>query len=289
MNDRPAPARADRSTRVLIHTIAPDGLRSRSDEIVVEEPLAIHVACAGDSALLAVTMRTPGNDLELAAGFAYSDGVVRSPDDLEHATTCDDVTGDARGNAVMLHLGRDAYRRARDRARRLPVSSACGLCGDDILRSLADQGIEPLDDDLRITPELIVALPERMRAAQRVFAETGGLHAAALFDATGTLIALREDVGRHNAVDKIVGMMLLARRLPARGTMLMVSGRAGYEIVQKAIVARIPVVAAVSAPSSLAVATARAFGLTLCGFVRPPRANVYAGEQRVIVPATRSG
>jgi FdhD protein len=231
---------------------------------------------------LAITMRTPGNDFELAAGFLLSEGVIGVREDIAGLSYCVDPEIDAqqRYNIVNVALAVDALPALDRLERHFTMSSACGVCGKSNIEALQTRASRVIDDTT-VSMEVIAGLPERMREAQRVFASTGGLHAAALFDRNGTLLALREDVGRHNALDKIVGWALLNARIPLLGCMLLVSGRASYELVQKSIVAGIPIVCAVSAPSSLAVQLADAFGVTLAGFVRGPRANIYTGRERI--------
>jgi len=269
-----------------VEILAIDGTaRSRKDDAVVtEEPLELRFTAGSSSRVLGVTMRTPGNDFELAAGFAFGEGIVCGRDALAAVDYCLDPAVEAaqRYNVVNVTLARPDLPAVARLDRHFVSTSACGVCGRAQLDSLRERGIAPLDDATAVSAETIYSLPERMRAAQRVFASTGGLHAAALFDASGELLALREDVGRHNAVDKIVGWALMGDRLPLRATVLMVSGRAGYEIVQKAAVARIPIVCSVSAPSSLAVELAREFEITLAGFVRGSRANVYSASARIL-------
>jgi FdhD protein len=256
--------------------------RRKHDSAVTEEPLEIRLASGSRINTLAITMRTPGNDFELAAGFVYAEGIVHDRHAIVRITYCIDsgVDPDQRYNIVTIELAGELPDLARFE-RHFTVSSACGVCGRAQLDALQSLGVQPLDDDLTVDADFLYALPARMRAAQRVFESTGGLHAAALFDEAGNLVAVREDVGRHNAVDKLIGWGLLEGRLPFSRCVLMVSGRAGYEILQKSAVARIPIVCSVSAPSSLAVELARAFKMTLVGFVRGRRANVYAGDGRI--------
>jgi FdhD protein len=253
------------------------------DAVVTEEPLQLSL----DGGPLSVVMRTPGHDLELALGLFYAEGIARSLTDIgtvrmsaESAESDSHVLVDAsivESNQLDVHLERAPRRRPE---RSMLASSACGVCGavliEDLRRDLAELPDGPLVD-----PAILPALVDRLRSGQGVFARTGGLHAAGLFSASGELVCVREDVGRHNAVDKVVGRMLLDGRLPAGETVLVVSGRAGYEIVQKAITAGIPVVAAVGAPSSLAVALARDFHQTLVGFLRGERFNVYSSPERL--------
>jgi FdhD protein len=274
-------ARAPRrtaTTRVTVRRVGSRaaGLSDDRDVVVVEEPLRIHVEQGGHRHLLGSTMRTPGHDLELAAGLAVGEGVVTSADQIRSVRPCRDGRGPV-ANEVTVVVTAEAVIRAEQLGRVSTPSSACGLCGRDAIDA-AVAGAPRITREVRVATKVLGALPERMRAEQRVFARTGGLHAAALADRHGTVAVVREDVGRHNAVDKVVGHHLLAGT-PA--DVLVVSGRAGFEIVQKAAMAGIPVVASVSAPTSLAVDAARACGLTLAAFVRDGRMTVYAGAERI--------
>jgi FdhD protein len=253
------------------------------DRVTTEEPLELRLIAGSSTHTLAVTMRTPGNDFELAAGFVRGEGIVRDRDDLANLSYCIDpaVDPEQRYNIVNIELRGSSLPDLTRFERHFTMNSACGVCGRANLEAFADLGIEPVRDDVRVPIATIYALPQRMREAQRVFDATGGLHAAALFDGSGNVVAVREDVGRHNAVDKLSGYAMLEGR-PLAGHVLMVSGRASYEILQKAAVARIPVVCAVSAPSSLAVDLAREFNVTLLGFVRGERANVYSVSERIV-------
>jgi FdhD protein len=252
------------------------------DRVVTEEPLELRLLAGTTTQTLAVTMRTPGNDFELAAGFVSSEGIVCARGEIAEISYCIDPAIDAaqRYNIVNIELTASALPDVSRFERHFTINSSCGVCGRANLEALADLGVEPLHDDLRVPITLLYEMPDRMRAAQRVFSSTGGLHAAALFDAAGNAIAAREDVGRHNAVDKLAGWALLEGRNLA-GHIMFVSGRASYEILQKAAVARIPIVCAVSAPSSLAVDLARAFNITLAGFVRGSHANIYSAGERI--------
>ncbi|KUL33968.1 formate dehydrogenase family accessory protein FdhD [Streptomyces sp. NRRL F-4489] len=264
---------------------------SRPDTLVAEEPLEIRL----NGRPLAITMRTPGDDFALAVGFLVSEGVLASADELANIVYCAGATEDGRNtyNVVDVRLADGVPVPDITLERNVYTTSSCGLCGKaslDAVRTTArwslDTAAEPAT---RIEPATLAALPGRLRAAQRVFARTGGLHAAALFTADGELLDVREDVGRHNAVDKIVGRALQDGRLPLSSAVLMVSGRASFELAQKAVMAGIPVLAAVSAPSSLAVDLAAETGLTLVGFLRGASMNVYAGERRLVLdppPAT---
>lgn len=264
--------------------VAYDGekVRETVDDLATEEPLEIRLVAGTQMRSVAVTMRTPGNDFELTAGFLLSEGVVTRRDEIAGISYCIDPQVDAeqRYNIVNVQLAPGALPPLERLERHFTMSSACGVCGKANIEALQTRAAR-IDDPLRISLQQIAQLPEKMRNAQRVFESTGGLHAAALFDTNGALLVLREDVGRHNALDKIVGWALLNDRLPLSGCVLLVSGRASYELLQKSIVARIPVVCAVSAPSSLAVDLAQNFGVTLLGFVRGTRANVYAGKERI--------
>jgi FdhD protein len=277
-------ARPGRSVEVDV--VALDGAQSarKRDEVAGEEPLEIRLVAGGASNTLAITMRTPGNDFELAAGFVYGEAVVRRREDLVAMDYCIDpqIDREQRFNIVNVELSSAAETVDISRfERHFVISSACGVCGRAQIDSLRDLGVAPLDYGVRVASSLLYDLPQRMREGQRDFASTGGLHAAALFNERGELLAVREDVGRHNAVDKIAGWALLGSRLPLDGCILMVSGRAGYEFVQKSVMARIPIVCSVSAPSSLAVELAREFNVTLVGFLRGTRANVYTAPERV--------
>lgn len=248
-----------------------------TDRLAVEEPLEIRV----NGEPLAVTMRTPGHDGELAAGFCFTEGVIDDPDDLERVEPCAIAE---YGNVVDVVLTDNASVRRRGqllRARReLYLSSSCGLCGTRSIDRLARR-VEPIGCDFTVSPDVLDGMPAAMIHAQDAFGRTGGIHAAALFAADGRLKFLHEDVGRHNAVDKIIGGSLFGGQLPGHMCVLLLSGRASFELIQKAARAGIPFVAAVGAPSSLAVETATRFGMTLIGFLREGRFNVYSGTERV--------
>jgi len=249
-----------------------------ADVLAVEEPVEIRV----DGDPLAVTMRTPGDDPELAAGFCLTEGVIDHPDDLERAEAC---TLADYGNVVLVTLAGDARGRWQERKGRvrrdLYLSSSCGLCGVETIDRIARR-VGPLAAGFAVSSRVLESLPAAMADAQPTFTRTGGLHAAALFTPDGRLRLLREDVGRHNAVDKLIGALLLSGQLPCGPGVLLVSGRASFELVQKAGRAGIGFLAAVGAPSSLAVDAAARFGMTLVGFLRPDRFNVYAHPERVV-------
>ncbi|AEW97282.1 MULTISPECIES: formate dehydrogenase accessory sulfurtransferase FdhD [Streptomycetaceae] len=256
----------------------------RADTLVAEEPLEIRL----NGEPLAVTMRTPGDDFALAAGFLVSEGVLGAAEELASIVYCAGATRDGSNtyNVVDVRLAEGVPVPESGLARNVYTTSSCGLCGKASLEAVRTTARRPIADDpaVRLTPEVLASLPERLRADQRVFDRTGGLHAAALFTERGELVDIREDVGRHNAVDKLVGRALQEGRLPLSGSVLLVSGRASFELAQKAVMAGIPVLAAVSAPSSLAVDLAAESGLTLVGFLRGASMNVYAGEHRVLLP-----
>jgi len=249
----------------------------KEDYLAAEEPLEIRVG----NEPLSVTMRTPGHDLELAAGFLFTEGIVTKRAQI---VTLDAVVQDGepnRGNVVRVAVAPESVPDFEKMKRYFFAASSCGICGKASIDSVRARALEPPNPKFRLDPEVLVRLPDALRASQAVFGRTGGLHAAALFDAKGKLLVLREDIGRHNAVDKVVGWALLENRVPLADAVLLVSGRGGFEIVQKAIVAGFPVVASVSAPSSLAVQLARELRLTLIGFLRGRRFVIYAGEERV--------
>jgi FdhD protein len=249
----------------------------RGDDLVAEEPLEIRIA----GAPVAVTMRTPGNDFDLAVGFLLTEGLVQRPEQVRTIQTCS-WKQSGEFNVVDVVLGDDAPRFDPAASRAFYTTSSCGLCGKasiDAIRTRAQWTVA--DDPLRVSASLVQSLPDRLREAQRVFERTGGLHAAGLFDAHGDLVCLREDVGRHNAVDKVIGWAATQRRVPLRSHVLAVSGRASFELVQKALMAGIPMLVAVSAPSSLAVELAEESGMTVAGFVRDGTMNVYTGAERI--------
>jgi FdhD protein len=267
-------------TDVRVTAIDGDARSERPDALATEEPMEIRVGGPGQPAeAVAVTMRTPGADYELAVGFLFTEGLI-APGEVRRVAYCDDLgEEEQRYNVVTVTLARPF---AHDRLHRnFFATSSCGICGKAALDDV-EVRCAPVADGPSVSVETLLALPERLRERQRVFARTGGLHAAGLFTPEGELVILREDVGRHNAVDKIIGEQVLAGRVPLTGHVLQVSGRASFEIVQKAAVAGIPIVSAVSAPSSLAVEAGRRFGMTILGFVREGRCNVYSGPERVV-------
>jgi FdhD protein len=285
MRDVANPPRGGASTEVRLRAFDGPISQPRFDWVATEEPLEVRLRATSATRTVAVTMRTPGNDFELAAGFLFAEGILAGRDALRGITYCIDreVDDEQRFNIVNVDLTVRDLPPLDALERHFAISSACGVCGKASLDALHARGLAmlPQDPDETIDATTLVALPRRLRAEQGVFDTTGGLHAAALFDLDGELVAVREDIGRHNALDKLLGWSLLEGRLPLRRHVVLVSGRASFELAQKAIAAGVPILAAVSAPSSLAIEVARAFGLTLAGFVRDERCNVYTGEQRV--------
>lgn len=263
-----------------------------ADSIAIEEPLEIRVVygAAGQrrSKNLSITMRTPGNDPELAAGFLLSEGIIQSPSELIGFESDGPISDGADvGNTIFVELSESAEFDPGKFQRHFYATSSCGVCGKASLETLRNQHVKPIVESVKVERELIFQLPEMLRKQQGVFDVTGGLHASGLFDFEGNLLSVREDVGRHNAVDKLIGSQILAQSgqsgmLALSGHLLVVSGRASFELMQKALVARIPVLVAVGAPSSLAVELAREFKMVLIGFTSGERFNVYAGDDQIV-------
>ena len=271
-------AKKSRSIELTQVTQWEDGKPTRvEDFLAAEEPLEMR---AGRYSL-GVTLRTPGDDEELVAGFLFSEGIISKREDLVALRMPDDTAQEK--NLVRVTLGPGVRLAENNAARRFSAGSACGVCGKASITQLRRRGLRRPKAASLFDPEILCQLPPILRETQAVFVRTGGLHAAALFAPTGELLVLREDIGRHNAVDKVIGWALLGGHLPLSGHVLLVSGRGGFEIVQKTIAAGIPLLASVSAPSSLAVQLARELGLTLIGFLRGRRFVIYAGEERIAV------
>jgi FdhD protein len=275
--------RSGSKTKVRVRVVEDGRARTRPDSLATEEPMEIRLVSGDSSRTVAVTMRTPGADFELAAGFLYGEGVVSSPEDILKMSYCvsADLDAEQQYNIVNVELrgGRDYDLRPLER--HFYTTSACGVCGKASLEQLELRGCPVIAPGPEVAAEAVYSLPGKLREAQGLFEATGGLHAAALFDAQGNLLALKEDVGRHNATDKLVGWALLEGRLPLSEHIVMVSGRSSFEILQKCLTAGVPIVCAISAPSSLAVDVARRFGMTLVGFLRGNRFNVYSGHERI--------
>ncbi|HEY1488423.1 MAG TPA: formate dehydrogenase accessory sulfurtransferase FdhD [Micromonosporaceae bacterium] len=257
----------------------------RPDTLAAEEPMEIRIGpAAGPKRALAVTMRTPGFDIELALGFLLTEGIIRGPEDVRTAQLCAGDQEPNTYNVVDVTLADHVPAPDVDPTRNFYTTSSCGVCGKASIDAVRTRSIFPVAaDPMTVTAKMLTTLPDALREAQRTFATTGGLHAAGLFTDTGDLLVVREDVGRHNAVDKVIGWALREERLPLTGHVLLVSGRASFELTQKASMAGIPVLAAVSAPSSLAVELAAEAGVTIVGFLRGPTMNVYTRPDRITV------
>jgi FdhD protein len=294
--------RPEAKSEARVWVVEPGRSESRQDQLATEEPLEIRLRASriagsrssvpvfsrrGQRAgqrTVAITMRTPGSDFELAAGFLHGEAIIRSGEEVREIGHCTDadIDEDKRHNIVNVDLRNDSLPDLEALERHFYTTSACGVCGKATLESLRLRRRPVIEPGPAIEAVVLLSLPEKLRAGQGIFTDTGGLHAAGLFDEAGGLLAVREDVGRHNAVDKLVGWALLGGRLPLARHIVMVSGRSSFEILQKCLMAGVPIVCAVSAPSSLAVALAREFGITLIGFLRGERFNVYSGLERVL-------
>jgi len=280
ISDKIDPASEPAVADVRVCRIAASGASVQSDVLAVEEPLEVRLSCDVDGRrvhrAVSITMRTPGHDLELAVGFLFTEGILLAPDQVAGVRAC------GAGNVARVDLQPGVAVDLARLERHFYTSSSCGVCGKVSLEAVrVGSRHRPLEGRPVVEAAVIHRLPEVLRSAQAVFDRTGGLHAAALFDTSGNLLCLREDVGRHNALDKLIGAQFLAGRTPLSDDVLLVSGRASFELVQKAAVAGIPILAAVGAPSSLAVSLAREHGLSVLGFVRQDRFNIYTGAERI--------
>lgn len=271
---------------IEVRRVAGDLATQGNDKVAIEEPLEIQIGLERRGMRtvrsVSVTMRTPGNDDELATGFLFGEGILNRPSDVARIEFPDLEGGSAK--AVRVHLKAGIQFDPKQLERHFYTTSSCGICGKaslEAVRRMARRLRPCTDDALRVSPEIVHRLSERLRGSQQIFELTGGLHAAALFDAAGNLCSVREDVGRHNAVDKVIGSEWLDGRIPLSDRILLVSGRASFELIQKAVRAGLPVFAAVGAPSSLAIELAEACGLTLLGFVRDARFNIYSASHRL--------
>lgn len=253
-------------------------VRRLQDSLAGEEPLEIRIGATP----LAVTMRTPGHDIELAAGFLFTEGLIQGREQILSIEAMTDGARGSRGNVVIVELTPETQLDPEQTRRNFFANSSCGICGKASIESVRSRVLRSPNRELRISPDVLCRLPENLSASQDLFGRTGGLHAAGLFSTAAELVVAREDVGRHNAVDKVVGWALREGRVPLSDCVMLVSGRCGFEIAQKAIVAGIPVVASVSAPSSLAVQLARELNLTVAGFLRGRRFVIYSGEERLL-------
>lgn len=279
-------------TQANVSVQTSDG-REFADVLAIEEPLEIRIGFPdGTHKAVSITMRTPGDDGELAAGFLFTEGIITSPDQIKQIRHCGLKIGANKGtldrgsalnsNTIRVDLNDSLDLDLKRLERNFYTTSSCGVCGKASIDALAT-GVKRTTSDLKVTSDVIHSLPQKLREAQAVFETTGGLHASALFSEDGELDIVREDVGRHNALDKVIGAKFMDGETPLSDKILLVSGRASFELVQKALMAGIPILAAVGAPSSLAVELAREYGMTLIGFVRDKRFNIYCGEQRIVV------
>lgn len=268
-------------TKAAVWVVENGKMRPRQDQLTTEEPLEIRLVSPRRT--IAVTMRTPGADFQLAAGFLYSEGVISCKQDIQRLSYCvdEDVDGEQRYNIVNVELRSGLVPDLQPLERHFYTTSACGVCGKASLEALRLRGCPVISPEPTLKPEIIYSLPDKLRSAQGIFTATGGLHAAAIFDAQGNMLNLHEDVGRHNALDKLIGSAMLAEELPLNNHIVMVSGRSSFEILQKSLAAGVPIVCSVSAPSSLAVSVAQEFGITLIGFLRGERFNIYTGRERI--------
>ena len=273
------------STRATITAVEEGSIAEREDVVAVEEPLEIRIVAefAGvrRSRSFSITMRSPGHDFELAVGFLLSEGILARADDIWRIAYCEDSDSDDAANTVEVHLQPGVAVDPERFRRNVYTSSSCGVCGKESIAALRRLGGQPPAGNLVVEGRTIRSLPEKLLSSQKVFSRTGGLHACGVFSRHGALELVREDVGRHNAVDKAVGRLLLDGALPAASSIFLVSGRTSFELVHKTMAAGVSVLLSVGAPSSLAVDTARAFGMTLVGFVREDRFNVYCGRHRI--------
>jgi len=289
---KPAPA----TVETTVHRVENNANGTVStDSLAIEEPLEIRLGIPNggklDHRAISITMRTPGDDAELAAGFLFTEGIVRHPDQIKQIRHCGltigrkgdtiDRAAALNSNTIRVDLNDDVDVDLRRLERHFYTTSSCGVCGKTSIEALKT-GAKQIEGGLMVSSDVINRLPDALRASQSVFDQTGGLHASALFSADGTLDIIREDVGRHNALDKVIGAKFLVGEMPLTDRILLVSGRASFELVQKALMAGIPILAAVGAPSSLAVELAAEFGMTLVGFVRDGRFNIYCGQERIV-------
>lgn len=262
------------SSTVKVQKWAKGSKHTFPDQVATEEPLEIRV----NGKSISVTMRTPGHDKELAAGFLYTEGIIHSPKDITEIVGCQNPKSDLDENTINVFLWKGAAFNPSQLTRHFYTSSSCGVCGKASMEAVR-HNFKPVKSKFKISNEVLYALPDKLRKAQETFEKTGGLHASALFDSKGKLVVLREDVGRHNALDKVVGWGLLNKKLPFKNYCLLVSGRVSFELMQKALAAGIPLVAAIGAPSSLAVSMAKENGQALVGFLKEKGMNVYTDNK----------
>ncbi|MDJ0553637.1 MAG: formate dehydrogenase accessory sulfurtransferase FdhD [Microcoleaceae cyanobacterium MO_207.B10] len=268
-------------TKAQIWVVENHNFVTRSDQLATEEPLEIRLTFPKQT--VAVTMRTPGADFDLATGFLYSEGIIKNREDIAKISYClePEIDGEQKQNIINITLKSELTPELKTLERHFFTTSACGVCGKTSIESLKIKGFSAIPLGMEVSREIIYSLSDKLSTGQGVFKSTGGLHAAGLFDAHGELLKLREDVGRHNALDKLIGSEFLAGKLPLNNHIIMVSGRSSFEILQKCITAGVPIICAVSAPSSLAVEIAREFNITLVGFLRGRKFNIYSGVERI--------
>lgn len=275
-----------RATPVEIVKVTNDFALSKLDLLAAEEPLEIRIGFGPHSMReqksIAITMRTPGNDLELTVGFLFTEGIISKTSDLTHIDHCTDSQGERSENVVRAEIHPNVDFDWTSLQRNFYTSSSCGICGKASIESLQQICPLPIESEMKVEPDVIHQLSLKMREKQSVFEHTGGLHAAALFTSRGELILMREDVGRHNALDKVIGAAVFKNLIPINDHVILLSGRCCYELIQKSVLAGLPIIAAVGAPSSLAVETARSFGQTLLGFVRNNSFNIYSHGERIL-------
>lgn len=265
-----------------IWRIDQNGKSQSEDTLAIEEPLEIRLHIKGQSKSISITMRTPGNDFELAAGFLFTEGIIKSKDQIQSIEYLKTWNPDQENNIVLVRPAEGVDIDFQKLERHFYTSSSCGVCGKASIDAVKATGLKRIESEaFFFSPEMIHRLPNTLRESQNIFDQTGGLHAAALFDNQGKLLSLCEDVGRHNAVDKLIGKALIDQQIPLRQRLIMVSGRVSFELVQKAAMAEIPILAAVGAPSSLAISLAEEVGMSIIGFVRDQRFNIYCNEQRI--------
>ncbi len=268
---------------ITVWNVNQNNKKQKEDLLAIEEPVEIRLEIKGVSKSISITMRTPGHDFELAVGFLFTEGLIQDRSQIEKIEHPKSWNPELEGNIVSIKLADHIEIDLKKLERHFYTSSSCGVCGKASIDAVKASGLKKLpSEDFLFPQQMIHQLPEQLRKEQNVFDETGGLHAAALFDHTGKLLFLREDVGRHNAVDKLIGSAFLNNHFPLNKYLILVSGRASFELIQKAAMAEIPMLAAVGAPSSLAVSLAEEVGMTVLGFVRDNRFNIYCGAQRIV-------
>lgn len=267
---------------ISIWNIDHQGHRQQEDLLAIEEPVEIRLGFDGKQKSISITMRTPGHDFELSAGFLYTEGIIQNRAQIKSIEHPKSWNPEMDGNIVLIHLAEGTEIDFQKLERHFYTSSSCGVCGKSSIEAVKATGIKNMGNtEIKFEAELIHQLPAVLRKQQNIFEQTGGLHAAALFDNKGNLSILREDVGRHNAVDKLIGTAFLNEQFPLNEQLILVSGRASFELIQKAAMAQIPVLAAVGAPSSLAISLAQEVGMTVIGFLRDNRFNIYCNDWRV--------